>query len=153
MESLEPILAKHPFFEGLDQSYLKLLVGCASNVRFDPGTYVIRQGEEASHFYLIRQGRVALEIRAPQSQPIVIETLEKGDILGWSWLIPPYLWRFDARTMEPTRAIALDGKCLRTKCDENHDLGYELLKRFSYIVTQRLHATRLQLLDVYAPHT
>jgi len=82
----------------------------------------------------------------------VIETLEEGDILGWSWLIPPYLWRFDARIVEPTRAIALDGKCLRMKCDENHDLGYELLKRFAHIVTQRLQATRLQLLDIYAPH-
>jgi CRP/FNR family transcriptional regulator, cyclic AMP receptor protein len=152
MDSLEPILAKHPFFEGLDPAYLKLLVGCASNVRFDAGAYVIRQGESASHFYLIRQGRIALETRAPQRPPIVIETLEEGDILGWSWLIPPYLWRFDARIVEPTRAIALDGKCLRMKCDENHDLGYELLKRFAHIVTERLQATRLQLLDVYAPH-
>jgi CRP/FNR family transcriptional regulator, cyclic AMP receptor protein len=152
MESLEPILAKHAFFERLEPAYLKLLVGCASNVRFSAGAYIIRQGEEASHFYLIRQGRVALEIRAPQRPPIVIETLDGDDILGWSWLIPPYLWRFDARIVEPTRAIALDGKCLRAKCEEDHDLGYELLKRFTHIVTQRLQATRLQLLDVYAAH-
>jgi CRP-like cAMP-binding protein len=152
MESLEPILAKHAFFEGLEPAYLKLLVGCASNVRFAAGTYIFRQGEEASHFYLIRQGRVALEIHAPQRPPIVIETLDGDDILGWSWLIPPYLWRFDARIVEETRAIALDGKCLRAKCEEDHDLGYELLKRFAHIVTQRLQATRLQLLDVYAAH-
>jgi CRP-like cAMP-binding protein len=152
MESLEPILAKHAFFEGLEPEYLKLLVGCASNERFPSGAYIFRQGEEASHFYLIRQGRVALEIHAPQ-RPIVIETLDGDDILGWSWLIPPYLWRFDARIVEPTRAIALDGKCLRAKCEEDHDLGYELLKRFAHIVTQRLQATRMQLLDVYAAHT
>lgn len=152
MESLEPILAKHAFFEGLEPAYLKLLVGCASNERFTAGTYIFRQGEEASHFYLIRQGRVALEIHAPQRPPIVIETLDGDDILGWSWLIPPYLWRFDARIVEPTRAIALDGKCLRAKCEEDHDLGYELLKRFAHIVTQRLQATRMQLLDVYAAH-
>jgi CRP-like cAMP-binding protein len=153
MESLEPILAKHAFFEGLEPAYLKLLVGCASNERFPSGAYIFRQGEEASHFYLIRQGRVALEIHAPQRPPIVIETLDGDDILGWSWLIPPYLWRFDARIVEATRAIALDGKCLRAKCEEDHDLGYELLKRFAHIVTQRLQATRMQLLDVYAAHT
>jgi CRP/FNR family transcriptional regulator, cyclic AMP receptor protein len=152
MESLEPILAKHAFFEGLEPKHLKLLVGCASNERFPAASYLFRQGEEASHFYLIRQGRVALEIYAPHRPSIVIETLDGDDILGWSWLIPPYLWRFDARIVEPTRAIALDGKCLRAKCEEDHDLGYELMKRFAHIVTQRLQATRMQLLDVYAVH-
>ncbi|MBZ5593253.1 MAG: cyclic nucleotide-binding domain-containing protein [Acidobacteriia bacterium] len=152
MESLEPILAQHSFFEGLDAEYLKLFVGCASNVRYYVGAYLFRTGEDASQFYLIRQGRVALEIYAPQRPPIVVQTLEAGDILGWSWLIPPHRWRFDARVVEGIRAIALDGKCLRTKCEENHDLGYELLKRFVRITTQRLEATRLQLLDVYAPH-
>jgi len=80
------------------------------------------------------------------------ETLEADDILGWSWLVAPYYWRFDARAMEVTRAIALDGKCLRSKCEENHDLGYNLLKRFVAIVEQRLQSTRMQLLDVYAVH-
>jgi CRP-like cAMP-binding protein len=152
METLERILAEHSFFEGLETEYLKLLVGCASNVRFQAGAYLFREGEEASHFYLIRQGRVAVEIYAPQRPPIVVQTLEGGDILGWSWLIPPYHWRFDARVVEPSRAIALDGKCLRSKCEENHDLGYVLLKRFAHIVDQRLEATRMQLLDVYAAH-
>ena len=152
METLERILAEHSFFEGLETEYLKLLVGCASNVRFQAGAYLFREGEEASHFFLIRQGRVAVEIYAPQRPPIVVQTLEGGDILGWSWLIPPYHWRFDARVVEPARAIALDGKCLRSKCEENHDLGYVLLKRFAHIVEQRLEATRMQLLDVYATH-
>jgi len=152
METLERILAEHSFFEGLETEYLKLLVGCASNVRFQAGAYLFREGEEASHFFLIRQGRVAVEIYAPQRPPIVVQTLEGGDILGWSWLIPPYHWRFDARVVEPARAIALDGKCLRSKCEENHDLGYVLLKRFAHIVDQRLQATRMQLLDVYATH-
>ena len=150
METLERILAEHTFFEGLEPEYLKLLVGCASNVRFQAGAYLFREGEEASHFYRIRQGRVAVEIYAPQRPPIVVQTLEGGDILGWSWLIPPYHWRFDARVVEVMRAIALDGKCLRSKCEENHDLGYALLKRFAHIVDQRLEATRMQLLDVYA---
>lgn len=152
MESLERILAQHPFFEGLAPEFLKLLVGCASNARFEAGAYIFRQGEEAHQFYLLRQGRVAVEIYAPQCPPITVETLEKDDILGWSWLVAPYYWRFDARAVELTRAIVLDGKCLRGKCEENHDLGYDLLKRFSQIVEQRLQSTRMQLLDVYATH-
>lgn len=152
METLERILALHPFFEGLNPEYVKLLVGCASNVRFEAGAPIFRQGEEANQFYLLRQGRVAVEIYAPQSPPITVETLEKDDVLGWSWLVAPYYWRFDARAVEMTRVIALDGKCLRTKCEQNHDLGYELLKRFVQLVEQRLQSTRMQLLDVYAVH-
>ena len=150
METLEPILKQHPFFEGLDAAQLNLIVGCASNTRFQPGAYLFRTGEEATQFFLIRQGRIATEIYAPQRPPIVIQTLEEGDVLGWSWLIPPHRWRFDARAVGAARAIALDGKCLRTKCEENHDLGYEILKRFAHVVSQRLEATRMQLLDVYA---
>jgi CRP/FNR family cyclic AMP-dependent transcriptional regulator len=149
METLERILGEHPFFKDLNQPYLQLVTGCASNVRFDPDDYIFREGEEANQFYLIRQGRVALQILAPDRGPITVETLEEGDILGWSWLIPPYNWHFDARAMELTRAIALDAKCLRRKCEEDHNLGYELLKRFGHIMEQRLSSTRLQLLDLY----
>jgi len=150
METLERIIAEHPFFAGLESYYTGLLVGCGANVRFHPGTYIFKEGEEANEFYLIRSGRVALEVFAPQHKPVVIETLEEGDILGWSWLLPPYLWKFHAHAIQDTRAIALDGKCLRTKCEQNHDLGYEVLKRFAQIMERRLEATRLQLLDVYA---
>ncbi len=152
METLERTLKEHPFFEGLDPDYVKLLVGCASNVRFEPGAYLFRQGEEANQFYLLRQGRVAIDIYQPQSPPITIETLEKDDVLGWSWLVAPHFWRFDGRAVELTRAFTLDGKCLRAKCEENHDLGYELMKRFIHILERRLHSTRIQLLDVYATH-
>ena len=150
METLERIIAQHPFFAGLEPSYMSLVVGCASNKRFRPGDYVFKEGTEANEFYLIRSGRVALEIFAPQRTPIVVETLGDGEILGWSWLIPPYVRKFHAHAVEDTLAIALDGKCLRAKCEQNHDLGYELLKRFAQIIAQRLEATRFQLLDVYA---
>jgi CRP-like cAMP-binding protein len=148
--TIEKILADHPFFADLESHYPSLLVSCASNVRFEAAKYVLREGEEANEFYLIRHGRVAIEINPPQGKPIVVDTVGEGEILGWSWLLPPYTWRFHARAVEPTRAIALDGKCLRTKCEQNHDLGYELLKRFSQIMNRRLDATRIQLLDVYA---
>ena len=150
MENLERIIAEHPFFADLESDYTGLLVGCASNVRFDSGAYIFKEGGEANEFYLIRAGKVALEVFAPHHKPIMVDTLSEGEVLGWSWLLPPHQWKFHAHAMEDTRAIALDGKCLRSKCEQNHDLGYELLKRFAKIVTQRLEATRLQLLDVYA---
>lgn len=150
METLERIIAEHPFFSGLESQYTQLVTGCASNARFDAGAYLFKEGEEANEFFLIRQGRVALEIFAPQRKPIIVQTLVEGEILGWSWLLPPYRWRFHARAVEATRAIAFDGRCLRTKCEENHDLGYELLKRLASIIGQRLEAARLQLVDVYA---
>ncbi len=153
MQTLEAILAVHPFFEGLEPKYLQLMTSCASNVRFEAGTYIFREGEAASHFYIIRQGKVALETFAAQRGPITIETIEAGEVLGWSWLFPPYRWHFDARVVEPTRAITLDGVCLRTKGEADHDLGYELVKRVAQIMMQRLQATRLQLLDVYGVHT
>jgi CRP-like cAMP-binding protein len=133
----------------LEPRHLKILVGCASNVRFNAGQILFHEAEEANQFYMIRQGKVAIEILAPELGPITVQTVGEGDVLGWSWLIPPYRWRFGARAVELTRAIALDGKCLRQKSEEDHDLGYELLKRFSGIIVERLEATRLQLLDVY----
>jgi CRP-like cAMP-binding protein len=150
METLERIIAEHPFFMGLDEGFTNLMVSCASNVRFKADTYILKEGDPANTFYLIRQGSVAVEVLAPQRKPIIISTLSVGEILGWSWLLPPFQWKFHARAVDDVRAIALDGKCLRTKCEENHDLGYEVLKRFARIMEQRLEATRLQLLDVYA---
>ncbi|MCL5670415.1 MAG: cyclic nucleotide-binding domain-containing protein [Acidobacteria bacterium] len=149
METLERILAEHPFFSGMEHRYIELLTGCASNVRFEVGQYMFRAGEEANQFYLLRQGKVALEAFAPERGPIVILTLEAGEVLGWSWLIPPHRYKFDARVIEFTRAIALDGTCLRKKSEENHDLGYEFMKRFTQLMAQALTATRLQLLNVY----
>jgi CRP-like cAMP-binding protein len=153
IQTLEPILAEHPFFKDLEPRHLQLVVGCASNVRFDAGRFVFREGEEANQFYLIRHGTVRLEIFVPERGPLTIQTLGEGDVLGWSWLFPPYRWHFDARAATLTRAIALDGKCLRTKCEDDHDLGYELVKRFAHVMMQRLQATRLQLLDVYGVHS
>ena len=152
MDTLQRILTSHPFFEGMWADHLQIITGCATNVRFEEGDYVLRQGEEANEFYLIRQGKVTKEISAPQCEPLIVQTLEEGDILGWSWLVPPYQWRYDARAVTMTRAIALDGACLRNKCEHDRELGYELLKRLSLTMSRTLHATILQLLDVYAAH-
>jgi len=148
MENLEKILSQHPFFKDMEKEYLELIIGCAENKRFEDNEIMFREGQKANQFYIIREGSVALDIHAP-GEVITIDTVEDGEVLGWSWLVPPYYWRFDARAQDRVRAIGLDGKCLREKCEENHDLGYELLKRFAHIMDQRLQATRLQLIDVY----
>lgn len=149
MENLERILKEHPFLKDLEQPHIELITGCASNVVFKPEEFLFREGEEANSFYIIRQGKVVVETYMPEKGPIAIQSREAGDVTGWSWMIPPYRWHFDARAIEMTRAIALDGKCLRGKMNEDHDLGYALMKRFAIIIAERLEATRIQLLDIY----
>ncbi|MBD3331445.1 cyclic nucleotide-binding domain-containing protein [candidate division GN15 bacterium] len=149
MENLGRILSEHPFLQGMTDSQLDLLVGCASNVVFKEGEFIIREGKPADSFYFIRHGLVQIETHIPHKGPLVIRTRHQGEVLGWSWLVPPYRWHFDARAIEQTRAIAMDGKCLREKCETDHALGYEIMKRFSRIIAERLEATRLQLMDVY----
>jgi len=153
IETLQPILAEHPFFSGMDEGLLHVLSGCACNVRFDKDDIIFREGEEADKFYLIRSGKVALQLFAGRRGPLTISTLEEGDILGWSWLSSPYRWKFTARVLETTRAVYLDGKCLRDKSERDNHLGYELLKRFVRIIEDRLQATRLHLLDVYETYS
>ncbi len=149
METLERILSGHPFFAGLGEEYLPLLVGCASNIRFREGERIFCTGGEADRFYLIREGKVALDVCGPGREPITVQTVGEGEVLGWSWLVPPYKWHFDARVVEPVRAFAMDGKCLRAKCEDDHDLGYAMMKQVAQITTQRLQATRRQMLDIH----
>lgn len=150
MDNLGCIIAKHPFCDGLEPSYVDLLVTCASNVRFEPDQHIFREGGEANHFYLIREGKVLLEMGSHQQPTSAVESVGQGEVLGWSWLVPPYRWHFDARALETVRAIAIDGKCLRAKCERNHDLGYELLRRTVDIVGKRLETTRFRLRDLYS---
>jgi CRP/FNR family transcriptional regulator, cyclic AMP receptor protein len=149
MQTLQPLLAEHPFFVDLPARYLELITGCAMNFRYAAGTYLFREGEPAMRFWIIRAGAVALEIHAPEQGTLTIETIEGGEVLDWSWLFPPYRWHFDARAVRPVRAVAFDGACLRARCDADHELGYELMRRFAQVIVERLQATRMQLLDMY----
>ncbi len=148
MDTLEPILKKHPFFEGLHPRYIELLTGCATNERYEAGEFLFREGDEAVKFFIIRHGRLAVEIGTPAG-PILLYTHDEGDVVGWSWLFSPYHWHFSGRALELTRVIALDGVCLRAKCEQDPALGYEFMKRFSYKMMHSLDSTRLQLLDMY----
>ncbi len=152
IHTLEPLLKAHPFFEGMEDPHIQLLAGCSSNVRFTEGQVIFREGDPADQFYLIREGLVSLQFMIPHRGLTTVNTVGAGEVMGWSWLFPPYKWHFDARTQQPTHALAFDGKCLRQKCEEDHDLGYQVFKRFMQIITERLESTRLQLLDIYGNH-
>jgi len=149
MRSIDKLLSELPTFAGLEPERLELIAGCGLNRTFEAGEYLAHEGDPADAFFVLRHGRVALEIPAPGAGSLMIETLGEGAVVGWSWLFPPYRWSFDARALEPVRAIAFDGACLRGKCDEESSLGYELMRRFAAVMLDRLQATRLQLLDVY----
>ena len=149
METLQGNLSAHPFLANLPARHVESVAGCASNVRFEAGNFIFHEGEEADRFYLIREGKVVLQICSDRRGPINILTLGEGDILGWSWLFPPYRWKFSAKTIAPTRAFAIDGQSLRGEAEQDPALGYELLKRFAHVVETRLETMRLQLLNVY----
>jgi CRP/FNR family transcriptional regulator, cyclic AMP receptor protein len=152
IHTLESVIKQHPFFGQLPQRHLDFITGCAKNVHFPERHVIIREGDPANEFYFVREGLVAVELLIPGRGPTTIQTVAGGEILGWSWVSPPYRWHFGARTIERTRALVFDAACLRDKCEQDHDLGYELLSRFVSIISERLDATRLQLLDVYGHH-
>jgi CRP-like cAMP-binding protein len=147
--TLEPLLRDHPFLKDLESEYVALLAGCAANVRFREGSFLFREGDPASQCFLIREGKMALEIAAPGRGAIIVQTLGAGDVTGFSWLLEPHQWQFDGRAVEPVRALALDGTCLRGKCIDDPRLGFELTQLFARLAIRRLQATRLRLLDVY----
>jgi len=149
MRSIPELLGEHPFFADLPDETLELIAACGRNVHFDQDARLITANAPADVFYVLRRGKVAVEVDTPQRGPLVIETIGPGDLLGVSWLLPPYRWTFGARAAEATGAIAVDAACLRAKCDDDPALGYEMFKRFAGLVRDRLQATRLQLVDVY----
>jgi CRP-like cAMP-binding protein len=153
MHPIADTLPDSPFFAGLSPEALALIAGCGHNIALETGEFLFREGEPADWFYLVRRGRVALELHGPGSGTIGLDTVEPGEVAGWSWLVPPHRWFFDARAVEPTGAVAFDGKCLRDKYDQDTDLGYALMQRVAHVMFGRLVAARLRLLDLYGPPT
>lgn len=143
-------LTAHPFLEGLPDKYIDTLSKLAFEVRFGQDEIVFREGDPSSLFYLILEGKVALEMGAPGRQ-IIIQTLEAGDELGWSSLLENTSKQFRARCMEPVRALAFDGARVVSLCEEDHEFGFLVMRRALALVAERLRATRLQTLDVYSP--
>jgi CRP/FNR family cyclic AMP-dependent transcriptional regulator len=149
IDGMEKIVREQSFFAGLGQATIDLVAGCTRNTHFAAGTMLFREGDPADEFFLVRRGRVALEMSAPGRGAITFETVSAGGIVGLSWLIPPYRWSFDARAVDEVRAIGIDARCLRRKCEADHDFGYTMMMRFVPVLVDRLQASRLQVLDVY----
>ena len=148
MQTIAQYLPEHPFFAGLDTATTDLLAGCASNIHLRADEFLFREGTPADHFYLLRHGRIAIEVRTPGSA-MVLDTVEDGDVVGWSWVVPPYVWTFDGRASIDTSAVAFDATCLRVKCLANPLLGYDLMMRFVRLMNQRLQSARIRLIDMY----
>jgi len=147
-EPLGTRVALHPFLAGMNHTQLTLLTDCAVARHFNMGQTILREGEFANGFYLIETGRVALESEAGFGESILIETIGAGDLVGWSWMFPPYVWQFAARAIEPTAALFFYAAILREYCEKDHSLGYELLKRISAVMVTRLHAAHDQMLSL-----
>ena len=146
--SLARLVAEHPFLRGMQSDHLAILSECAMLAEFKKGELIFREGEPANRFYLIRSGRVELEAKVQERDRMLIQTIGPGDVLGWSWLFPPYYWRFDARAATPVKAIFFYGTWLREFGEQDHNLGYQLMKRTAEVVIKRLQAARKYLLEL-----
>ena len=149
MRTLDELLSDVPALADLSAEHREVIAGCGVNVTFASGAYLMREGEVADTFYVLRRGTVAIETFVPVRGPATLETVHPGDLVGWSWLVPPYRTMFDVRALEPVGALAFDGRCLRGKCAEDAALGRALLERVTVVIVERLQATRMRLLDLY----
>ncbi|MGB5559876.1 MAG: cyclic nucleotide-binding domain-containing protein [Paracoccaceae bacterium] len=149
IHGFKEILSEHPVFRDFDEDALDLLAGCARNEHFKPGGRIYGEGEPADRLFVLRQGDVAVEISSSDRAPIIVETRHAGDVLGWSWMVPPYRHTSDAIAQSEVRAISLDATCMRGKCDENPVLGYHLFKYLLPHMAKRIRVLRMQLLDLY----
>ena len=149
MKTIADILQEHTFFQGVTKEDLSFIAGCGKNVFFKQGEIIAKPHDSASEFYLIRSGHVALSIEIPPRKAFIYQTLAENEILGLSWLIPPYLWSHSAEAKSDVHAIAIDANCLRNKCENDPELGYKLMKHLVELLVRREEAIRLHLLDIY----
>ena len=148
IEPMRTRVAFHPFLAGMNRSQVALLTDCAMAVHFEKGQIIFREGEMANRFYLIETGKIILESSERLGNPVIIDTIGRGNLLGWSWMFPPYTWRLTARAVEPTSAIFFYGTILREYCERDCSLGYELFKRMAPVMIKRMQAARRKMLGI-----
>ncbi len=141
---------EHPFFKNLPEHVVQAVLSLAQEREYAEGAWLCREGDPADRFFLILSGTVAVELHAPHTGKRRIQTLGPGDAVGWSWLIPPHRWQFDVFTVHPTRVAEFDAERLRALCEQDHTVGYYVTKRLLEVVSRRLAAARIQLMDMYA---
>ena len=149
MKTIRDRLEDHPFFSDYPKDYLETISGCGRNAAYKAGESIAKEGDPADYFFLITRGRVRIEMQQPAGKAISIQTLSDGEIIGWSWIFPPYKWSFHVHAITDVGVIAMDGACLRQKCETDHTLGYTLMKSFASILSERLKHSRYQCMDVY----
>lgn len=147
--AIREYLGKLPFFAGLSDEHLDQLASVATSAHYNSQQRVFKSDTDADKFYIIRDGKIGVEIPAVAGEPLRIQTLGNGGVLGWSWLIPPYRWLFDARALNASDIIAVDGVKLREQCEKDPSLGYQLLKRFAVLMAERLNASRVVAIKEY----
>jgi len=140
-------VTEHPFLHGLSENHLETLADNAMRIRYRPGDFIFHEGDPANRFYLLINGKVSLEAQRDEKR-VIVQIIGGGDVLGWSWLFPPYYAHFDARVVEPTEAVFFYATRLRDACERNHDLGYEILTRVAKVVVDRLASAQRQLVSV-----
>ena len=149
MKDLKPALAQHPFLRGMKSEHLDVLARHAREVEFTPRQVLFRQNEAAYEFFLLLEGSVSVESYVPRSDNVSLQTIGAGDVLGWSWLFPPFTWHFQARALEHTKAIMLDGARVLVACENDPELGYELMQRVAQVVINRLQSARKGFTEFY----
>jgi CRP-like cAMP-binding protein len=145
--ALHDRIADHPFFTGIKPDYLKIIVTGASEVAFKPGELIFLENEPANRLFLIESGKINVEAHQPGDGTVPIQTIGAGDVLGWSWLYPPFVWHFQAKALEATTAIVVDGAHLLVAAEKNHSFGFELMRRVAQVLICRLQGARKQLLQ------
>jgi CRP-like cAMP-binding protein len=152
METHESVLAALPLFKGLNPEHVRQIASCAELVPYEAGEFLGRAGEPAEWFWVVRQGRIALETHAPGRGPLTLQTVSTDDVIGWSWLIPPHVLRFDIHALTAARTLRIDGRKLREMCLRDHEMGHVLIERVSQVLVRRMEAMSLQLMDLYGVH-
>ena len=139
-------LAAHPFLRGMSPDQLSVLAGAARDVTFPAKHRLFDDGGNATRFWLIQSGHVSLDLHVPGEGSVVIETVGMGELLGWSWLFPPYRWAFGAVTATAVEAFEFDAATVRERCAADPELGYEFNQRVARVLAKRLQATRIRLI-------
>lgn len=150
-QQIENYLSTHAFFDGLDDSFIKFLASSARVLQVKKGGALFHQGEHADKFYLLRSGQVSVQVPALMGPALEMQTVGEDQLLGWSWLIPPYQWNFLARAAEDSDLLEFDGSAILAYCEEDSKFGYELLKRFAALMSERLNAARQKMMDQWDP--
>jgi CRP/FNR family cyclic AMP-dependent transcriptional regulator len=150
-QSTQSYLSAHEFFSSLGDEALEFLSECSDERVIKKGQILFRQGENADKFYVVRSGRITVQMPAIMGPPLEIQTLGQGQVLGWSWLISPYKWTFQSRAEEDSELLQFDGAAVLARCEQEPKFGYALLKKFAGLMSVRLDAARLKMMDEWNP--